>query len=1133
MKLRRLFFVLVTCVAIAQSAFAVSTTVVISEFRVRGPIGGNDEFIELLNVSSHQVAIGGWKINGSNAAVPPFTSTRLTISAGTFLDPGCHYLVTNSSTSGGPYSGGVAGSQTYGTGITDDGGIALLDAGGTIVDQVGMSSGSAYKEGTPLASLGSSNQNRGYARRSGGAQDTDNNANDFVLVSPSDPQNGCGMNVSGSANPNVVNIGDSTLLTATVAPGSNPASTAILVTGNLTPIGGLPAQGFFDDGSHGDVTPNDNIFSFSATVTSGTTAGTKSISISASDAQTRSASASILLTVQIPPPVLTIHAIQGNGSRSPYAGSAATTTGIVTAIKASTSSGGFFIQEEDTHADSDPNTSEAIFVFTGSTPLPAAVAVGNLVTVTGTVQEFIPSSDPNSPPSTEMISPSISLVTSGKPLPEPITLTSADLSSSGGIEQLEKYEHMRVHVDSLTTISPTQGNVSEANATSTSTGVFFGVITGTPRPFREAGIQDPDPIPNPPCCIPRFDANPERLRIDSDALRGTSRLDVTSNQEIHDITGVLDYSSRAYTIEPEATLVATNSPMQAILVSTAAQSDFMVASFNMERFFDTTNDPGIDDVALTTTAFNNRLAKVSLAIRNVMRSPDIIGVEEMENLPTLQAVADQLNNDAVAAGEPNPHYVPYLIEGNDVGGIDVGFLVRTPRVEVLSVIQEGKNTTYINPNNLQPELLNDRPPLILRAVIHSETNGAYRVTAIVNHLRSLSGIDDPADGNRVRTKRRAEAEFLANLIQSRQISDPAERIVSVGDYNAFDVNDGYVDVMATIKGTPTIADQVVLASSDLVNPDLTDLVLPTQYSYSFDGDAQTLDHILVNHNITGHVEIAHNDADFPEVYRNDPTRPERISDHDMPVAFFSVPVPVPSIAAPTASTYPDPFTVTVTVRDELNNVVAGYRGTISVTSTLPTTLPATYTFTEGDAGSHTFTAVPLAAGTCIVTVSNGTSASATIHIIGLRESLQSVIGSLNALRGGTNNKQDQNKLDDAIKHLTKAIDAQLWLDEIHGDPKTGDQIFNETKDAINPILLLLKDNRSSIDPRTLQSLLNRIVADDRALAATAINDAAGGDSARLAAAQSELSRGDDDIAAGRYESGLEHYRNAWAAAMKA
>jgi hypothetical protein len=36
-------------------------------------------------------------------------------------------------------------------------------------------------------------------------------------------------------------------------------------------------------------------------------------------------------------------------------------------------------------------------------------------------------------------------------------------------------------------------------------------------------------------------------------------------------------------------------------------------------------------------------------------------------------------------------------------------------------------------------------------------------------------------------------------------------------------------------------------------------------------------------------DVAHSNADFPDSYRNDPNRPERISDHDMPVAYFTLP----------------------------------------------------------------------------------------------------------------------------------------------------------------------------------------------------------------------------------------------------
>jgi len=587
-----------------------------------------------------------------------------------------------------------------------------------------------------------------------------------------------------------------------------------------------------------------------------------------------------------------IHDIQGSGTSSPLSGTV-TTTGIVTGVK----SNGFFIQTPDAQADANPNTSEGIFVFTSSAP-PAAAAVGNSVQVTGTLQEFIPSADPNSPPMTEIAGlPTVTSLSTGNPLPAFITLTAADTSPSGTIEQLERFEGMRVHVNSLTAIAPTQGNVSEANATSTSNGVFYGVITGVARPFREPGVAVPDPLPlGSPCCVPRFDANPERLRVDSDGLVGATQLEVTSGAIVTNLTGPLDYAFRTYTILPDVgTPPSVSGNISAIPVPVPANSEFTVASFNMERFFDTVNDAGVSDVALTVTAFDNRLNKASLAIRNVMLTPDILGVEEMENLTTLQAVATKINNDAVAASDPNPNYQAYLVEGNDVGGIDVGFLVKASRVTVIDVTQFGKTTMYTEPGGAMA-LLNDRPPLVLRATITAPDTSLFPITVIVNHLRSLSGVDDPLDGDRVRTKRRAQAEFLANLIQARQTADPNEHIISVGDYNAFEFNDGYVDGVGTIKGMPTPATQVVLASSDLVNPDLTDLIdfasADQKYSYSFDGSAQALDHELITANLLAllsHVNYARNGADFPESFRNDPNRPERISDHDMAVAYFTFP----------------------------------------------------------------------------------------------------------------------------------------------------------------------------------------------------------------------------------------------------
>ncbi|MFL6253420.1 MAG: Calx-beta domain-containing protein [Pyrinomonadaceae bacterium] len=612
-----------------------------------------------------------------------------------------------------------------------------------------------------------------------------------------------------------------------------------------------------------------------------------------------------------------IYTIQGSGTSSPVAGQSVTTTGIVTGIKAG-SSGGFFIQ--DPTGDGDPNTSDGVFVFTGAT-VPAGAVVGNNVRVSGTVSEFVFTSDPNSPPITELSSVTSTVVLStGNSLPAPHTITAAETTAASGttnpLDSLEEFEGMRVTVPSLTVVAPTAGTITEPSATVSSTGVFYGVVAGVARPFREAGVNISDTLPGgSPANVPRFDENPERIRVDSDGQPGTTAINVSAGTTVSNVTGPLDYSFRAYTILPDTTLTGTNGG--ATPAPTPNSDEFTVASFNMERFFDTSNDPNTSDPVLTTTAFNNRLNKASLIIRNVQRYPDVIGVEEVENLSTLQAVAAKVNADAQSIDTlPDPQYTAYLVEGNDIGGIDVGFLVKQSRVSVVDVTQieqpgcdhvtPSTCNNYTNPNDGTLDILNDRPPLVLRATIPRPAGGTTAFTVIVNHLRSLNNIDDATPqgsgtvGARVRTKRQKGAEFLANYIQSRQTADPNEKIITVGDLNALRVNDGYADVIGTILGTPSPDDQTVVPGdgADLVNPNQTDLVdtLPAdqRYSYTFDGNAQTLDHVILNPAalaIKTRFAYAREDADQPVKDYEDPNVPDRISDHDQPVAYFSLGVP--------------------------------------------------------------------------------------------------------------------------------------------------------------------------------------------------------------------------------------------------
>ena len=312
-----------------------------------------------------------------------------------------------------------------------------------------------------------------------------------------------------------------------------------------------------------------------------------------------------------------INNIQGSGTTSPLSGSV-TTTGIVTGLK----SNGFFLQTPDANIDADPNTSEGIFVFTSSAP-PAAAVIGNSVQVTGTIQEFIPSSDPFSPPLTELTSPTVTLLSTGNPLPASINITAGETTqaseTTNPLDTLEEFEGMRVTVASLTVSGPTQGIITEPAATVASTGVFLGVVTGVSRPFREPGIAISDPLPSgAPGTIPRFDENPERIRVDSDAQPGTAALDVAAGTIITTITGPLDFGFRTYTIDPDAATPPTVGVQPGSVPAPAPNADEVtVASFNMERFFDTTDDPGTSDPVLTVAAFNRRVAKASLVVRTI------------------------------------------------------------------------------------------------------------------------------------------------------------------------------------------------------------------------------------------------------------------------------------------------------------------------------------------------------------------------------------------------------------------------------------------------------------------------------------------------------------------------------------
>src|SRR5688572_2185783 len=213
---------------------------VISEIRFRGSAGANDEFIEIYNPTTSRVNLNGWVISGSNNAGT--TSNRYTFTTNILLESGQYYLIARTG-----YDDSVTPDATYGTGITDDGGVALLRPDSSIADQVGMTASCApltcFVEGAPLMSLGStasSNLDRSYERTPGGTadscDDTADNSSDFQLINPSQPQNSSTpFSLCGAPPPTFTST--STPSDTPTATSTSSSTTTSTITRTPTPIG--------------------------------------------------------------------------------------------------------------------------------------------------------------------------------------------------------------------------------------------------------------------------------------------------------------------------------------------------------------------------------------------------------------------------------------------------------------------------------------------------------------------------------------------------------------------------------------------------------------------------------------------------------------------------------------------------------------------------------------------------------------------------------------------------------------------------------------------------------------------------------------------------------------------------------
>lgn len=168
------------------------TSVLISEFRLRGPNGSNDEYIELYNNSDQPIGVctadnsSGWSLVTSDGV------TRFVVPAGTIISARAHYLATGGGYSLGAYGGSTNGNIGIAVDIPDNTGLALFNSANAAnftlanrLDAVGFTaSGTLYREGAGLSLLGANTGQYSLFRKLNTdiPQDTGDNAADIVFV---------------------------------------------------------------------------------------------------------------------------------------------------------------------------------------------------------------------------------------------------------------------------------------------------------------------------------------------------------------------------------------------------------------------------------------------------------------------------------------------------------------------------------------------------------------------------------------------------------------------------------------------------------------------------------------------------------------------------------------------------------------------------------------------------------------------------------------------------------------------------------------------------------------------------------------------------------------------------------------
>ena len=685
-----------------------------------------------------------------------------------------------------------------------------------------------------------------------------------------------------------------------------------------------------------------------------------------------------------------IHSIMTNLPNSPLLGQSVAVQGVVVGVMGS---GGFYLTAPNAAWDSNPATAEGIEIYAAAGANPACAVLGNLVTVTGTVANGTAVNGAATPGTG--IQPTTCTVNGVGS----VSNTQA-LSSAATYAQYLPFTGTPVSNTVFYAVSPTGGTTDPTTGRVTSTGQFWVdlAVPTNGHLFKSAGLEADNFYPPPPApqgSIPSWNGNPQRLFVDT-ATFGGLPIDLGAGQTLTCTAGagpaagigVIDYSlgyNRLLLFK--STTCTVSGSIAPSITSPADSAHFHVGTLNLANF-----------QGAASAVYSTRLAKAALAIVDVFGKPDILSIQEVQDLPTLQAIGDA----ASALAGSGTVYQAYWAPANDATKLSLGFLVNTATVAVSKVYQVNVNDSFTLLNGATVPLW-ERPPYVLEAgLLRAGQN--YQVEVVNIETTDRAGIDDPVNGPNVWERRGQQAAELSVFAQAEQTR--GQNLVIAGEFNAYSFSDGFVDITDVVDGNGGPAQgKVAQYEPTVTSPALYNFVgsitvSNSTYNVIESGNARSIEHVLCSqtqntsasgsiYSYISFVTQPHWTTDFPAVDANDPTIAAGLTARDGFVGAFLIP-PVPTTAslAPASLNFGSVYRGASATQPLTFTNTSSFPSTVNLSGvTVSGANPADFTASNNCTGlaqgascilSVTFTPTGTGARAAVVTVASDSGAEPTL-----------------------------------------------------------------------------------------------------------------------------------------------------------